>query len=295
MRLLQLLQRRKISLALIGTTLLPMGATVHAYEKATDSTEVVLDKLFPKKHRLELDGKGGIVLNSSYTQSFLLNGGLTYFWSEEWGFNLSADLAMVKDKSERQCIENFYNDPNYALSSQCGDSSGLTDDQQGDANFGPAYVPIRKLKYMFTGNFVWNPIYGKQIFLLSATNYFDFFISFGGGLAMSDYYPLQTNFVTDGHAQRGTFVCTKKLAAAGKCDPKKDINPGTSDLTLIGIDGRPLPKSESNILAHVAIGQRYHFFKRFILTASLENYTILGTEQGFDNFLTIMAGAGVRF
>lgn len=272
--------------------LLPTSA-VFAYEKATDSTEVVLDKLFPKRSKLEIDAKGGYILNSSYSHTMLAGGGLTYFWSEEWGFNADAFLALVKDKPERACIENFYNNPNHAdLGAQCGGADNLSNDKKGDANFGPAYVPIRKLKYMFTGNFVWNPIYGKQIFLLSATNYFDFYLIFGGGIALSDYYPLVTNF-PDGRAQRAQqWPCTKEQAAKTGCNPKQV---GTTDTSLIGIPGEPVPQSESNVMIHLAVGQRYHFFKRFELMGSLENYTLLGTEQGFDNFLTLVGGLGMRF
>jgi outer membrane beta-barrel protein len=279
-----------VALPLLGI----LSATAFAYDKATDSDEVVMNKLFPKKSRVELDGDFGVVLNSSFVQTELASVGLTYFWSENWGFNVTGDYAITQDKPERTCIENFYNDPNYALTGlQCGDASNLSQDPAGDANMGPAYMPIRQLQYMAEVNFVWNPIYGKQIVLLSATNYFDFYIDLGGGLAMSQFYPKQTNFPDTGLPQRGQF-CVKADAAANRCNTAAQ-NPGTTDPNKYGIPGRPAPQSESNVMIHLAIGQRFHFFKRFEVLGSLENYTLVGTEAGFDNFLAIKGGLGMRF
>lgn len=291
-----MLSRPYYRLLMLPLLMLGMSNAAHAYERVTDSDEVVLNKLFPKKSKVELDGKAGIVLNSSYTQTFLINAGLTYFWSEQWGFSVEGNFASVSDKNERKCIESFYNDPNFDVDNECGEEAPGEVNGEGDADWGPAYVPVRQLKYMFTGNLVWNPIYGKQIVLLSATNYFDFYVSMGGGVAMSDFYAKTPEFA-DGSPSRGTF-CVKKDQADGKCDPGKlpgGKNPGTLDAGLIGIAGRPAPEAQTNILAHFAIGQRFHFFKRFMVNASLENYTLLGTEAGFDNFLTIMGGFGVRF
>ncbi len=281
----------------ILAALLPISAVVAtdalAYDKAVESNEVVLNKLFPKKGKTELDLKLGVVLNSSYTQTFLAQGGLSYFWSEEWGFSIEGSYGIVSDKNERKCVETFYNDPNFAVTEECGEDP--PEDPDGDANFGPAYVPIRQLKYMFVANAVWNPIYGKQIILLSATNYFDFFLNFGGGIAMSDFYPKQTTIGDSDTPSRGTF-CVKKEAAPAKpggCDASN--NPGTDNADLTGDSGRPEPQAETNVLVHLAVGQRFHFLRRFVVNASLDNYTLLGTEAGFDNFLTLMGGFGVRF
>ena len=271
-----------------------------AYQKATEGSEVVMDKLFPKKGKVELDGTFGLVLNSSYTQTFLANAGLDYFWSEEWGFNITGNFAISKDKDERKCIETFYNDPNFDIDPECGsDSPKDLTPADPDADWGPAYVPIRELKYMITGNVLWNPIYGKQIVLLSATNYFDFFLGAGGGLAFSTYYPKQATFA-DGHPSRGTFCVKAQQAADAKehCDLSQlqgGQNPGTLDDSKIGPSGRPLPRSESTPLIHLMLGQRFHFMKRFLVTATLENYTLVGTESGFDDFLTLTGGFGVRF
>ncbi len=279
----------RLAILLLPLFLLSAGEA-SAYEKATEGQDVVLNKLFPKKSKVELDAKFGVVLNSSYQQTFMANGSMTYFFSEEWGFNLDGNYAIVTDKPERTCIETFYNDPNFNVPEECGEDA--PEDSEEDANWGPAYVPIRTLKYIFTANMNWNPIYGKQIVLLSATNYFDFFLTFGGGVAMSDYYAKTPEFADTGTPTRGTF-CVKKDAAAGTCEANK--NPGTAEKELTGIEGRPVPESQTNVLIHLALGQRFHFLKRFLLTAGLDNYTLVGTESGIDNFFTLTGGLGVRF
>lgn len=281
----------------IGLTLWGTSPYAHAYERVTDSNEVVLNKLFPKKEKVELDFKAGVVLNASYIQTFLATGGLTYFFSEEWGITGEASVALNADKPERKAIEQFYNDPNDSLAEEAGDYDTIKSSGDPDANWGPAYVPIRELQYIFTLNAAWNPIYGKQIILLSATNYFDFFINFGGGFATSSFYPKKPSY-NDGKNDipyRGKF-CVKKDREANppKCTLDRP-NPGTDNENLIGDAGRPEAESQTNVLAHAAIGQRFHFFRRFLLTGTLENYTLLGTESGFDNFLVIMGGLGVRF
>jgi len=280
-----------VALALVALScgLAPMG---YAYEKAVEGPDVVKDKLFPKKSVIELDTKVGSVLNGSYIQTFMLNGSLTYFWSENWGFSAEGVFALNSDKAERACIETFYNDPNFAIGAQCGGAANLAEDSKGDANFGPAYVPIRELNYIGTGNFVWNPLYGKQLVLLSFTTYFDFFISFGGGLAISKYYPQQNNF-PDGTPQRGVFCTKEEAAKPNGCSTAN--NPGTIDENLVGIAGRPQPLSQSNVLTHVSVGQRFHFMKRFELLASLDNYLLIGTPQTFDSYITLYGGLGVRF
>lgn len=278
-------------LAILLLPLFPLSAgEALAYEKATEGQDVVLNKLFPKKGKVELDAKFGVVLNSSYQQSFMANGSMTYFFSEEWGFNLDGNYAIVTDKPERTCIETFYNDPNFNVPEECGEDA--PEDTEQDANWGPAYVPIRTLKYIFTANMNWNPIYGKQIVLLSATNYFDFFLTFGGGVAMSDFYAKTPEFADTGKPTRGTF-CVKKDAAEDKC--KAEGNPGTTEKEQTGIEGRPIPESQTNVLIHLALGQRFHFLKRFMLMAGLDNYTLVGTESGIDNFFTLTGGLGVRF
>lgn len=277
-----------------------LASNALAYEKAVEGPDVVLNKLFPKKNKVELDGRFGMMLNTSYQQTFFAGAGLNYFWSEAWGFSAEGYFALASDKAERKCIESFYNDPNYNVDLECSEEPPVENNPSAagqDANWGPAYVPIRQLKYMFVGNFVWNPMYGKQIVLLSATNYFDFYLSAGGGIAMSEAQPKTATFWKEGYPETGrrtrdVWRCPQADRAEGKCD---EDNPGTDNPDLIGKFGRPPVQSATNPVIKLAVGQRFHFFKRFSVNGALENFTTIGGESGFDNFFTIMGGLGVRF
>jgi len=252
--------------------------------RASDKKEVVLNKLFPKKSKIELNGNFGFILNQSYVNSMILNGGANYFWSEEWGVGLEVSSFMNKDRDERTCIENFYNQPNSRYSPPCGTSIPDYYVKQG-SNYGPAYVPIRELQSMILVNAIWNPVYGKQIMLLSATSYFDVFVTMGAGFANSVEYPKSLT-LRNGRPSRGSFISNSRTG-----------NPGASpsETNLYGVEGRPDPKSGSLPVINFGIGQKYHFMNRFSLKAELRNYTLLGTQSGFDNFFSLWAGAAVRF
>jgi outer membrane beta-barrel protein len=275
---------------------LATSTPVFAYKRVTEGTEVVKNKKYPKKSKIELNGpNAGLILNSSYVTSILLNGGINYFFSENWGLGLEGTLALNQDKSERECIENFYNDPNQQIPVECGEAGNLTLDRDGDANFGPAYVPIRQINYIMAANAIWSPIYGKQIIMLSTTNYLDVYFSLGLGMAFSDFYDKRTNLkLQTNKSSRGSF-CTKANRDKGLCNQPASANPGTTDPNEIGIEGRPEPLPESNPVLQFGVGQKFHFAKIFNFKIELRNYTLLGTQSGFENFFTLWGGLGLRF
>ena len=45
---------------------------------------------------------------------------------------------------------------------------------------------------------------------------------------------------------------------------------------------------------NIGIGQKFHFSKRFHLKFYVRDQILLGTDQGFDNLLSIMGGLGFR-
>ena len=260
------------------------AATSGEYQRAGDGTEVVLRKTFPKKSRIEIEGTGGLVLNQSYTNTMLFGAGVNYFWSEEWGVGVEAMMASNTDKSERECLENFYNDPENVVSAECGDGSDLT----GRANFGPAYVPVRQTNTLLGAHAIWNPVYGKQIILLRAVTHFDLYILAGGGLAMSTFWKQQTQLRGTSRSNRGTFNADTTVATG---------NPGAavSENGLYGKEGRPDPESLTSIQGTFAVGQKYHFTKNLHARIELRDYLLLGTASGFDNFFALTGGLGFRF
>lgn len=257
---------------------------VGGYKKATEEDDdVVKNKLFPKREKVEINGPNfGGILNQSYVNTFLVDGGINYYFSELWGFGLEGAFAINQDKDARNCIENFYNDFDFKVDSECGSSNNLS----SPANYGPAYVPIRETKYIIGGNAIYSPIYGKQLLFLSATSYFDLFFIFGAGVVISDYYPEQTTLKNGNVSRNKNYDPT-----AGGTKPGAEAG----DTTSYGIDGRPAPETSTSPMINVGIGQKYHFMKRFHIKAELRNYTLLATPTGFDNFFTLWGGIGVRF
>lgn len=261
-----------------------LAATSGEYQRAGDGTEVVLRKTYPKKTRVEIEGTGGLVLNQSYTNTMLFGAGVNYFWSEEWGVGVEAMMASNTDKSERECLENFYNDPENVVSAECGDGSDLT----GRANFGPAYVPVRQTNTLLGAHAIWNPVYGKQIILLRAVTHFDLYVLAGGGLAMSTFWKQQTQLKGTSRSNRGTFNADTTVSTG---------NPGAavSESGLYGAEGRPDPESLTSIQGTFAVGQKYHFTKNLHARIELRDYLLLGTASGFDNFFALTGGLGFRF
>ena len=250
--------------------------------RSDNDKDVVKRKLFTKRKRIEINGPNvGVILNQSYLDSFLIHGGINYFFSEVWGVGLEGAVALNSDKFARECVESFINDPDNEVTDECG---GTNVSGEGRANFGPAYVPIREIENIVAINAVWNPVYGKQLLFKSATNYFDLFFTMGAGLAFSKFYPKRT-VLNNGKAARG---------AIGEEDPLT-VGAESEETDSYGIEGRPIPESQSNVLINLGIGQKYHFWKRFNLKAELRNYTLVGTEAGFDNFFTLWGGVGLRF
>jgi len=261
-----------------------LAATSGEYQRASEGTEVVLRKTYPKKARIEIEGTGGLILNQSYINSLLFGAGANYFWSEEWGLGVEAMVASNSDKPERKCLESFYNDPENVVGAECGDGSDLT----GRANFGPAYVPIRQTDMILGAHAIWNPVYGKQIILLRAVSHFDLYVLAGGGLAISTNWPQQTRLKGTDRASRGTFNMDTTVTTG---------NPGaaTSETGLYGVNGRPDAESLTSIQGTFAVGQKYHFTKNLHARLELRNYLLLGTRSGFDNFFALTGGLGFRF
>ncbi|MFK7823481.1 MAG: hypothetical protein AB8G05_04960 [Oligoflexales bacterium] len=280
------------------------------FRKATEDDDVVIkNKLFPKKKKIELAGPDiGLILNQSYVQSFVLHANINYYFNEEWGFTLEGAMAINSDKSERYCIERFYNDFLNNVGSSCpapgqdpADPLYTTDENNNPvpykgASFGPAYVPIRELGTILTAAAVWNPVYGKQLAFLTNTVYFDLFITMGGGITQSTYYPKQIK-LGNGNISRGTAPPEDEIAETCSEDNIPGACPQLDDshLAYIGDKGRPEAVVESTPTITLGVGQKFHFKKRFSFKAEIRNYTLLGTASGFDSFFMTWIGLGVRF
>jgi outer membrane beta-barrel protein len=256
-------------------------------QKSTEGSDVVMNKIYPKKEKFELNLLNvGFILNQAYVETLLFGVGANYYFSEVWGVGADITFGNNTDKPERDCIENFYNDPFEEVGAPCGDASNL--DGVTVANYGPAYVPIREINNMIIGNILWNPIYGKQLVFMNSTSYFDLFLEAGLGLANSTFYPKQETLKNTFPA-RGAFDENQDVAKDEK------IGADASETGSYGTEGRPEPESQSNVLINLGVGQKLHFAKRFHIRMDLRNITLLGTSSGFENLFVLFAGAGMRF
>ena len=148
---------------------LPVWGKKRGYRKATEGQVVVLRKLFPKKHRLEINSNFGAILNQSFVDTMMLQGGISYHFSEEWGLAIEGAMAFNTDRAERGCVETFYNDfrkdkdaRRKPLSGKCvtlpiGDGGDTAKDNPL-VNVGPAYMPITEIGTLVSLSAVWSPV-----------------------------------------------------------------------------------------------------------------------------------------
>lgn len=270
------------------------GQKRKGYHKATEGQAVVLRKLFPQKNRIEVNANFGAIMNQSFIDTMILQGGISYHFSEEWGLALEGVMAMNQDRAERTCIESFYNDfratdAKPLLDYKCheGPISGKANVEE--VNIGPAYMPITEIGNLFSLSAVWSPVYGKQIFsFLPRTSHMDIFLSIGGGIAMSTSYPLRTELNNGNKARfkgpQGGDTAQQMATHGARVDEK----------TQWGIAGRPEAETQTNPFVSLGVGQKYHFLKHLFIKVELRNFTLLATSQGYHNFFTMWGGLGLR-
>lgn len=292
------LKRHFLWLFVTAITLAQSPLKAADYKKATEGKEVVMGKLYPKNERLELSlPELGIIMNQSYVNTLLVGGGATYFTSENFGFGISASIGNNSDKAERTCIESFYYDPSNEVGVSCGEApllEGADQNNDGFPRYGPAYVPIREMQQIIIANVVWAPVYGKQLFMKSATSYFDLFVELGLGFATSKYYA-KRELLANGKVPRGTYIdpATNDPEAAAENNSKIGALPSETD--SYGIPGRPVAQNKGNPLLNLGVGQKFHFGKLFHMKIYIRNMTLVGTDQGFENLLALYGGVGIRF
>lgn len=283
-----ILLAQKTTLLLVMLLLTNGNASAEIYRKSTEGQSVVMGKLFTKRGRLEISGPDvGLIMNQAFVNTILLHGGINYYMSESWGLGIDVGYAINSDKPERDCIETFYNNPSgFAHPAEClaQDPTG-TPPQQG--NIGPAYTAIRETNFLIGGNAIWTPVYGKQLLLLKKVIHFDLFMTFGGGVNMSDYYEKMTTLRNGRVARNATVLPGGSATDAGMgCE--------LGEANCYGVEGRPDPLSSTAFFASASIGQRFNFSDRMFLKLEFKDYLLLGTDAGFENLFTFWSGVGFR-
>lgn len=282
----------KISLVGCIVVLWASAAAGKDVRPVTESSEVVMEKLYPKAGHLELGLEMGSFLNQSYVDTTLYKISIRYWLTETWGVNLGLAMGASKDKFERECIESFYNDPKANVDAQCmSQDGGAGLEADADANLGPAYVPIREIGQVATVEAVYGIMYGKQIYFLGAVNHFDILLKFGAGLTQSRYYEERTHIRGDPSTpSRGGFSDEE-----GAKNPGTGTEPGSDGARRYGSEGRPDPRDETHATVSLAVAQKFYLARRVSVDVELANYTLIGTDTQFEPYLAISAGFGVRF
>jgi outer membrane beta-barrel protein len=260
------------------------------YRRAVEGNEVVKGKIYPRSGRFQANLGGGGILNQSFLRTNLGVANATYHFSEWHAISFEGAFGFSKDAPERECIENFYWNPQEAQNNGATDSCDVNNetDPNQDPNpqkdnlspfrRKPAYMPIRQIDNLFGLSHQWTPVYGKALYFLSTVGYLDFYTIVGLGAAMSTYWPLK-NTLTNGQ---------------NILDAK-----GTSDANEYGRAGRPPEEKQTSPTFSLGIGNRFYFAKHFIVNMELKNYTVFGSngKGGSDwmNFVSLWGGLGAIF
>ncbi len=311
------------------------SSSLYSRNFTTDSDETVLYKNYPKKYRFEILPTATMLLNQTYISTYFIGGQLSFYPSETFGLHLEGSFGFNQDLASRHCLETFYNDPTKKeLKYLCGynllQEKGIFETNSpearkaiGDhilsqkaklASLGPAYVPIRELTTLMALTVSWNIIYGKQLAFMKFTNYFDLYLKFGGGIALSNYYPAQIA-VKGGDGRKYRTHSVQLNTATNECDKSYGVCVNGSNTApnwedLIGVAGRPEALKEISPLVTTALGYRFHFLKRLHLSAEIRSYLLIGTQknrevkdegdqtstflQYFEHYLMISGGLGFR-
>lgn len=263
------------------------------YRRATEGSAAVRGKLYTKKKKVEVNGPDiGFIMNQSFVSTLLVHAGITYFTSEEFGWQIEGSFGINSDKPERECIENFFNNPSkLSLSTPCNDES-IVAANSNNVNWGPAYVPIREINLLVAGNMVWSPVYGKQLLFLSSVIHFDMFVTVGGGLAMSTFYEKSATVNTANGTRPSRDPNSGQV---GETPEQLGIGCPLGDTDCYGVNGRPEAASQSNPYINLGVGQKLHISQNLHVKLELRNMTLIGTHSGFENLLALWFGVGFRF
>lgn len=120
---------------------------------------VIRPRYFTKTGRMELGGQLSVVMNQTFTYTYLATGILNYHFSEAWALELGGAYGFSIDKEDKRLL-----DSEFDIKTQ-----------------------IIRTKYAFNGGVLWTPIYGKYQLSTGRLVYFDTFLSAGAGMTGVEY------------------------------------------------------------------------------------------------------------
>ena len=259
----------------------------------------IKNRLYKTHKTFELRLQGGLILNNPYLEPMAMHGAATYYLTPNLGLGVDFLYAINTDKNERVCVETFYNTHNHNLGlPACTGSYDSQASQQhlapyveGGAkatpppypNMGPAYAPIREINMVIAGTLTWLPFYGKILLFMSRVAHTHTFLTLGGGVAMSDFYP-EKKTTASGHILRGpTPPAGSKKKAPGV--PATNTNE-------YGEGGRPTPIQETTPTLTLGVGQKFHLSSHIALLIEGRGMFLFGTEDSYEVYFAVWGGLG---
>ena len=139
--------------------LLCVGVLFFATSGLSNSNEeyqinVIRPKFFVKKSRTELGTDLAVVLNQTFTYTYLLSGAIVYHLTDSWGLGVTGAYGLTVDKEDRVVLR---------------DTFSIT-------------VDIFTTEWIAETSLLWTPVYGKYQLTSGRLVYFDTYVSAGFGM-----------------------------------------------------------------------------------------------------------------
>ena len=265
-------------------------------------------RLYKTKRTVEFTAQVGGLLNHPYLGATRISNvptpsayhsSLSYHFSPRLGLSVDGTWFSTTSNGTRRCVEYFYNTWSDSSVGTCvstkDDSPESADAAYSMAknnlaryknkgaqapNMGPAYPAILDPLLVVGGSVVWIPVYGKLLVFMKWVKHFSAFMKFGGGVTISDFYPLKL-YDSTGHRLRGVTPAKSS----------KQRYPGvTADqVNEYGKKGRPPPQRLYIPTANIGVGQNFNLHaegRALVLSGYDGNRT--------DLFYTMWGGLGFR-
>ena len=115
---------------------------------------VIRPKYFVKKSRTELGTDLAVVINQTFTYTYLLSGTIVYHFTDSWGVGVTGAYGLTVNKDDRDVLK---------------DKFGIT-------------VDIFTTEWITEASLLWTPVYGKYQLTSGRLVYFDTYIAAGFGM-----------------------------------------------------------------------------------------------------------------
>lgn len=298
------------------------GTAAEAGSSVKDNADLsvqIKKQLYRTKNTIEVTAQVGGLLNHPYLGArrfkpvdnveiptpSTYHSSLSYYFSPRFGLSVDGTYFDTISNGTRRCVEYFYNSWGDGSVGTCAPTIDDSPENaqktykiaqnhlaqfsdQGDKapNMGPAYPAMIDPIWMMGGSVVWVPVYGKLLIFMKWVRHFSAFMKVGGGITISDFYPLKTKDST-GHLLRG----------ATPAQGSKQRYPGVkaTETGEYGLRGRPRPQRLNVPTGSLGMGLKLHITQNLSLHGEGRALVLSGYAGGrTDLFYTLWVGLGFR-